>query len=218
MSLRGMPAATNSSPSRASVPLCSIHTLPSRMSMWMIEPFPRTRLGERLAPHLLDDRPNRPVSLSRIGHGSAALVTVARCAWSPPPLLRPGVGKHRADSRRTRKFVSQTSPIVTPDQATVKEKSRDDATLRYGRGWSWAKLLKQSRGAVKHSGGQGFIVPQALYPALSATHAAVGNAWQNRGLSQSADRSAVRSATSCRTSRSFGLLTLNVTLYPAGHP
>src|SRR5262249_37222664 len=41
-------------------------------------------------------------------------------------------------------------------------------------------------------------------PPLPATHAAVGNPWPNRGLSQSADRCAVRSATSGRTSAWIG--------------
>src|SRR5262249_59001730 len=40
---------------------------------------------------------------------------------------------------------------------------------------------------------------------LPATHAAVGYSWQNWRLSQSRDRTAVTSATSCRTSGWFGL-------------
>src|SRR5262249_25389135 len=41
-------------------------------------------------------------------------------------------------------------------------------------------------------------------PPLPATHAAVGNSWQNRRLCQSLDRTAVTSATSCRTNGWFG--------------
>ena len=42
-------------------------------------------------------------------------------------------------------------------------------------------------------------------PPLPATHAAVGNSWQNRGLCQGMTRStAVTSVTSCRTSAGFG--------------
>jgi hypothetical protein len=40
---------------------------------------------------------------------------------------------------------------------------------------------------------------------LPATHAAVGNPWQNRGLCRSDDRTAVTSATSCRTSGWFAI-------------
>ena len=41
MSCFGTPASTSSSPILRSVPLYSIHTLPSRMSMWMTLPWIR---------------------------------------------------------------------------------------------------------------------------------------------------------------------------------
>ena len=81
----GIPAATNSSPSRASVPLCSIHTLPSRMSMWMIEPWTRDRRSSPPGPPRSDRGPDprRPPSGCR--HMPA-------CNWHTP----------RSDGERSR--------------------------------------------------------------------------------------------------------------------